>query len=106
MYIATNETIGTHSGIISYMPRGIRRRMFGINLDEADEIRISPGNPVSIYFYDGCYYLGAHGNLTRIPTGAVRASRADIEEALELASKSSVYSVRDDIKNGFITISG
>ena len=106
MYIATNETASVRSGILNYMPSNIRRRLYNINLDEADEIRISVGKPVSIYFFDGCYYISAKGNLTRIPAGAVRASRTDIEEALELASKASVYSVKDEIRNGFITISG
>lgn len=106
MYIATNETTTIRSGILDYIPSKIRRRLFNINLDEAREIRISPGKPVSIYFNDGCYYINARENLSRIPNNAVRAAKSDIEEAMELASKSSVYSVRDEIRNGFITISG
>lgn len=106
MYIATNETTTIRSGILDYMPSNIRRRLFNINLDEAREIRISPGKPVSIYFNDGCYYINTRENLSRIPNNAVRAARSDIDEALELASKSSVYSVRDEIKNGFISIGG
>jgi stage III sporulation protein AA len=106
MYIATNETATIRGGIMNYMPSNIRRRLFNINLDEAREIRISHGKPISIYYNDGCFFVNARGNLSRIPNNAIRASRADIDEALELASKSSVYSVRDEIKNGFITISG
>lgn len=106
MYIATNETTTIRSGILNYIPSNIRRRLFNVNLDEADEIRLNIGKPVSICFFDGCYYISAKGNLTRIPNNTVRTTKSDIEEALELASNSSVYSVRDEIKNGFITISG
>ena len=106
MYIATNETAPQRGRILEYIPQNIRRRMFNINLDDAREIRISTGKPVSIYFSDGCYYISARGNLSRIPSTAVRATRTDIEEAMELAAKSSVYSVGDEIKNGFITIGG
>lgn len=106
MYIATNETVSSRSEVLDCMPANIRRRMFNINLDEAREIRLSAGKPLSVYFSDGCYYLNQRGNLTRIPNGAVKVSRADIDEAVELASKSSVYSVKDEIKNGFLTISG
>lgn len=106
MYIATNETVSMRNGILNYMPSAIRKRLFNVNLDEADEIHLGVGKPVSIYFFDGCYYISAKGNLTRIPNGAIRATRTDIEEALELASKASVYSVKDEIKNGFITING
>lgn len=106
MYIATNETTTIRSGILNYMPSNIRRRLFNINLDEADEIRLNIGKPVSIYFFDGCYYISPKGSLTRLPNNAVRATKGDIEEAMELAAGSSVYSVRDEIRNGFITISG
>lgn len=106
MYIATNETAAIRGGILEYMPQSIRRRLYNINLDEAEEIHLSVGKPVSIYFFDGCYYISPKGNLTRIPTGALRSTKTDIDEALELASKASVYSVKDEIKNGFITISG
>lgn len=106
MYIATNETASMRNGILNYLPSNIRKRLFGVSLDEADEIHLSVGKPVSVYFFDGCYYISAKGNLTRIPTNAVRAARSDISEALELASKASVYSVKDEIRNGFITING
>ena len=106
MYIATNETTTIRSGILNYIPSGIRRRLFNISLDEARGIRICSGKPVCIYYSDGCYYINARGILSRIPNNAVYAKKSDIEEALELASKSSVYSVHDEIKNGFITISG
>lgn len=106
MYIATNETASMRNGILNYLPSNIRKRLFGVSLDEADEIHLSMGKPVSVYFFDGCYYISAKGNLTRIPANAVRATRSDISEAMELASKASVYSVKDEIRNGFITING
>lgn len=105
MYIATNET-AVSGEILSFMPSSIRRRLYNVSLDEAEEIRLGIGRPVSICFNDGVYYIGKSGNLTRIPNNAVRAAKIDIEEALELASGSSVYSVKDEIRNGFITING
>ncbi len=105
MYIATNET-AVGGEILSFMPPSIRRRFHGVNLDEAEEIRLGVGKPVSICFNDGVYYIGKNGNLTRIPNNAVRAAKTDIEAALELVSGSSVYSVKDEIRNGFVTVSG
>lgn len=105
MYIATNET-AARSDILGCMPKNIRRRLININLEEAEEIRLNIGKPISINFFDGCYYINAKGNLTRIPNNAVCATKTDIEEAVEIASGSSVYSVRDEIRNGFITMSG
>lgn len=106
MYIANNETVADARGVISFMPRGLRKYMYGISLEGASEIHLRIGKPLVIHYADGCYYISRHGNLTSIPTSAVRVTRAHIDEALEIATASSVYSVRDEIKNGFVTISG
>lgn len=106
MYIANSDTVSSMKGILNYMPQSIRRYMFNINLTEAYEIRMRLGKPLAIYFTDGCYYLSRHGVLTQDPSSAVKITHAHIEEALETASKSSVYSVEDEIRDGYITISG
>ena len=106
MYIANNETAVSSRGILNFMPQGIRRYMYNINLDGACEIHMRLGKPLVIHYSDGCFYISARGNLTAIPTSAVRVTREHIDEALEIATASSVYSVRDEIKNGFLTIPG
>ncbi len=106
MYIANNETVSVLRGILNYMPQPLRRYMFGINLTDAYEIRMRPNKPLTIYFTDGQYYVSRHGMLTQDSLSAVRVTHAHIEEALEIASKSSVYSVADEIREGYITIAG
>ena len=105
MYIANNKSMCAPCGIVNYMPLMIRRYLFNINLNEAYEIRMRTGKPLMIFFPDGCYYLSAHGVLTQQIEGAIRVTSAHIEEALEIAAKSSVYSVEEEIKDGFITLS-
>ena len=106
MYIANNEVEMSSRGILNFMPQGIRRYMYNINLDGAYEIRMRLGKPLTIHYGDGCFYINTKGNLTALPTSALKVTRENIDEALEIATASSVYSVRDEIKNGFITISG
>lgn len=106
MYIANNEMTVNSRGILGFMPQGIRKYMYNINLDGAYEIHMRLGKPLCIHYSDGCFYINPRGNLTVIPTSAVRVTREHIDEALEIATASSVYSVRDEIKNGFITIAG
>lgn len=106
MYIANSETSLSSRGILSFMPRGIRRYMYNINLDGAYEIHMRLNKPLCIHYSDGCFYINQRGNLTQIPTSAVKVTREQIDEAIEIATASSVYSVRDEIKNGFITITG
>ena len=106
MYILANAAEVKIHSIISFMPRDIRRYFYNINLDGASEIRLRLGKPIAIHFQDGCRYISQRGNLTAVPSSAVRATRAHIEEALEIATASSVYSVKDEIKNGYITVRG
>lgn len=106
MYIANNETVFSSKGILNFMPQGLRRYMYNISLDGVCEIRLRLGKPLCIHYGDGFFYVNSRGNLTRIPTSGIRVTRAHIDEALEIATSASVYSVRDEIKNGFITIAG
>lgn len=64
------------------------------------------GKPLCINYSDGRFYLNAKGNLTPIPNSTLKVTREHIDEAIEIATSSSVYSVRDQIKNGYITIAG
>ncbi len=106
MYIATSAAVRQTSGITSFMPRDIRKFLYNIDLGGASEIRLRLGKPAAIYFPDGCRYVSRRGNLTTVPASAVRVTRSHIEEALETATASSVYSVKDEIKNGYITVRG
>ena len=106
MYITNTSAVQGAVGIINYMPHALRKYFYSIDLNGANEIHLSPGKPVSIYFPDGRCFISGRGILTPSPAGAVRATTTNINEALELASKSSVYSVDSDIINGFITIEG
>ena len=104
MYIANCEAVSAFRGILDYMPREIRRYFYNIDMSGAYEVRLCLGQPVCIYFRDGRYFLGNKGQAVKNPIGAVRVTRRIIDEAVELAVKSSLYSVKDDITNGFITV--
>lgn len=106
MYITNNETAVSSRGILGFMPGRIRKCLYNISLDGAREIHLRLGKPLCVYYSDGMFYAGQRSNLTRLPAAALRVTRADIEEALELATSASVYSVKDEIKKGFVTIAG
>lgn len=80
--------------------------MCDIGLDGIYEIRLRIGKPVCISCTDGLYYLNTRKKLSPIPTSAVKVSRDMIDEAMEIATDSSVYSVQEQIKRGYITLEG
>lgn len=104
MYTVNNIT--EEKGILNYLPSGVRKYMDKINLDEAYEIHLRLGKPLSIYYSDGCYFVHPEGILTKTPKGAVKITKSHIEEALEIASKSSLYARKHNISEGFLTIEG
>lgn len=106
MFIANRALELPAAGIVDFLPRDLRRYFYNISLDGASEIRLRLGKPLAVNFADGCRYISRRGNLTTVPGGTLTVSRNQIDEAMELATASSVYSVKDEIKNGFITLRG
>lgn len=106
MYIATGETAVCGLGIQSFIPQPLRRYMYGTDLSEAYEIRMRLGKALTICFPDGRFFVNRRGMLTRDISSAVKITRAHIDEALENAVKSSMYSAEEEIRNGYITVNG
>ena len=106
MYIANSAAVTASSGILSYLPQNLRRYMYNINLSEAYEIHMGADMPLIIYFTDGRYCINRRGRLTQNPLEAVTVTREDISKTLELITGASVYSVKNEICNGFVTVSG
>ena len=103
MYVTNGQEDVRKSEILSLMPSSLRTHMYRINFCEAFEIRMSIGRALMVYYPDGCYYLSSAGYLTKSPQGAIKVSRSHIDEALEIATKSSLYTSQQSICRGFIT---
>lgn len=106
MYIATADTRRAYGEIISIFPPDIRRCLFSINLEEAQEIRLFLGQPAVLHYCDGDYYINKKGVLSMTPSNCITITRKDFEYIIERISQSSLYSVSDELKKGYITISG
>lgn len=106
MYIATNEEATVKGSIMNIMPRDIRRYMYNITLDDAEEIRIIQGQSIYIHYADGDYFPTVRGTLSKSKQNGITARKEHIEELLERITKSSLYSVKDEIRNGYITVDG
>lgn len=76
-------------------------------LDEEDkicEIRIRSGCPVIVETFSGKYYLGENGKCSGAEA-ALTAGDDMIESVMLRATKYSLYSVEDELKHGYITLS-
>lgn len=106
MYIATNESQLGGRGVVNILPQVLRHCMCSINLDEAIEMRMIIGRPFVIRYPDGDYYLSAKSKLLQKAVNAVTINKKLLDEAVERITKSSIYAVREEIRNGYITIEG
>ncbi len=106
MYIAMNESLTRGREIMEILPQDIRKLMFNIDFDEAEELRLIAGKPLAVRFSDGIYYLSRKAVLVNNVINAVTVTARHMEELIERITKSSLYSVQNEIRSGYITIDG
>lgn len=81
------------------LPSDVKRR--------AQEIRLRVNRPVCICCPGGTYFLTENGRLSCRPdTGTLTAGRRDLEESFRNLCSYSIYSHENEIRNGYITLSG
>lgn len=71
-----------------------------------EEIRLRVNKPLMVFGGQKDYFVDLDGNLTLTPTNSFYIRKENIEKTLQFASNYSIYSVEDEIKNGYITIEG
>ena len=88
--------------MLDFLTDGLRAALAHVNMQRVYELRVRAGKPVVVN-YGGAYtYLGARG-LTAERALALSARFADIEDILYRASEYSVYSVTEQLRQGFLT---
>lgn len=96
--------------ILNNLSDPIRTIFFNIPFDlknKAQEIRIRVLKPLMINTSDGSYFISKDSEISSIPNDSSYIVRdIDIHNCFRVICGYSIHSYQDDIKNGFITISG
>ena len=106
MLVVNSEQIYKNNTVLNYLPKRIRKFLYFIEWEELEEIRLRLGLPLILQYRDGTFFLNDKGQTVLIGENLFTVTKQDIEEAVELISHSSLYAHENDIKNGYITISG
>lgn len=107
MYIVTNEKpAGTGQVLCSYLPPNIRSLLIQLDFSQVEEIRLRLGMPLCIGLQDASWFLCRNGQLSKDPKTAYIVSREDIDAGVELISRGSLYSLENEIRQGYITVTG
>ena len=75
-------------------------------LDELEEIRLREGRALEVNAGGHFYYLTAKGEMTSNPEHAYRPSHKDSNTLLDLITNHSLYTMEEELRRGFITITG
>lgn len=94
--------------ILKILSPSIRCLLKDINIDFSKliEIRLRINEPIIFVFIDGEYFLCEKRIFTNNRKLAYRVNSDDIRYAVEMISNYSLYAYEDDVRQGFITISG
>jgi stage III sporulation protein AA len=88
--------------MLDFLPQNVKNAMKNLNFHYLYELRIR-ANQAIIVNYDGNYrYLGEYG-LTERAENAISCSITDIQDCVYRAGNYSVYSVEEQLKQGFLT---
>lgn len=85
------------------------REIFGnlqINFDELQEIRLRINCPLIINYRNREYFVSENGTLVTDPSLGLLITKNEIKETMEYISNYSLYAFEEEIRQGFITISG
>ncbi len=90
--------------IVSKLPKEIGEKLLLISYENLQEIRMRVNRPVMLYYSDRKSYLGNSGECER--DMGIIPSYYDIENIVTCFCENSVYAYTQNIKEGFITLSG
>ena len=88
--------------MLGFLPAEILSAIQNINQTSLYEIRMRVGKPLMLRHEERYVYLAKYG-LSTSKQDAIIATQEDIDEAVLVAGKYSLYSVEDQLRQGFLT---
>ncbi len=101
--------IDSFHGVLNYLNKNTKHMLEAIPYDKksrVEEIRLRISCPLSIYLDGGDVFVSADGGLTENSEQAYIVTSQDISSTFNLVTNHSVYAFSEDIRKGYITISG
>ncbi len=98
-----------YRSVLDAVPTNIRHLLKGLSyndMENIEEIRLKAGAPLLIYGSNFNAFLTEDGRMSRQKSRAYMVTSEDTSKALQLMCNCSIYSIEDDLRNGFITIKG
>ena len=91
--------------MLEFLPQTVKNGLNQINTSYLYEIRLRAEKPVTVNYQGKYRYLGCYG-ITERREKALISSAEDIADCVFKAGNFSVYSVEEELKQGFLTAKG
>ena len=104
-----NDSNTNIRAILKYFSKEIREILEKANLEKIrglEEIRLRAEKPLIIQDFANEWFIDYNGNITQNTRQPFIVKQQDILNTLEIMSRNSIYAFQDEIKNGFITLTG
>ena len=88
--------------MLEFIPQNVKEGVARINLQYLYEIRLRAQKPVTVNYHGFYCYLGLYG-ITEHKEKAIVCTAQDIADCVFKAGNYSVYSVEEQLKQGFLT---
>lgn len=88
--------------MLDFLPQNVKESVKRLNLKCLYEIRIRAGKPITVNYQGKYRYLGAFG-VTERAENAIQCTQFDVADCVYRAGNYSVYSVEEQLKEGFVT---
>ena len=99
-----DKSLHTVYQMLEFLPQAVKDGLAKINVMHLYEIRLRAEKPIMVNYQGKYRYLGAYG-LTQHREKALIATAEDIADCLFRAGNFSMYSVEEELKQGFLTAS-
>ena len=106
MMIVNVQSAALRDTPVDLLPLRIRKYFYCITPEKIYEIRLRCSKPLCVMCSEGKRYVTSTGKLSSNSEKGIIVGRKDIEDAIDILTESSLYSFKDEIKNGFITAPG
>jgi stage III sporulation protein AA len=84
----------------------VLKKIKAIDLKGLEEIRIRVDKPLMLQKNNQDYFVAANGSLSGLSHKGVQASREDVLRTIQLMSNFSIYTIGEELKQGFLTLRG
>lgn len=86
------------TSILLKLPRNV--------IEKIEEIRLRNGKPLMISLGSRDYFVSQNGSLEAEPNNCINVDHTHILRTFQLISNYSIYSIEEELRNGFVTVRG